>query len=199
MANTIICNELTGAINKSCARNFAKKYYQEAVFINHNDIDKDNSVVGTSGSVGGATCDYTVQMILKSLKKGVQVKLPETGNAIKGFTGKSKTDNGFIQYLHQVQFLMIGADSETKCQMDKLDHGRYAVALQLLDGTIEIYGWENGLTTGDYTYDIVEGGGGSLIVLQSDETAQESMLPLIYKPQTGGDANADFNEQFEAA
>lgn len=196
MANTIVCAELTGAIDFSCARNFPKKYFQEAVIINLNDIDREDSVVG---NLAGPTCDYTVQMVLKSLKKGIQVKLPETGNAIKGFTGKSKTDNGFVQYLHQVQFLMLGASAEAKCQMDKLDHGRFAVALQLTDGTVEIYGWENGLSTADYTYDIAEGGGGSLIVLQSDETAQESMLPLVYKPQVGGDANADFNEQFEAA
>ena len=196
MANTIVCTELTGAIDYSCKRNFPKKYFQEAVIINLNDIDRAQSVIG---NLAGPTCDYTVQMVLKSLKKGIQVKLPETGNAIKGFTGKSKTDNGFVQYLHQVQFLMLGASAEAKCQLDKLDHGRYAVALQLTDGTIEIYGWENGLSTADYTYDIAEGGGGSLIVLQSDDTAQESMLPLVYKPQTGGDANADFNEQFEAA
>ncbi len=196
MANTIVCAELTGSIDFSCARNFPKKYFQEAVIINLNDIDKEASVLG---NLSGSTCDYTIQMVLKSLKKGIQVKLPETGNAIKGFTGKSKTDNGFVQYLHQVQFLMLGASTEAKCQLDKLDHGRYAVALQLTDGTVEIYGWENGLSTADYTYDIAEGGGGSLIVLQSDETAQESMLPLVYKPQTGGDANADFNEQFEAA
>lgn len=196
MANTVTCAELTGAIDYSCVRSFPKKYFQEAVIINLNDIDREDSVVG---NLSGSTCDYTVQMVLKSLKKGIQVKLPETGNAIKGFTGKSKTDNGFVQYLHQVQFLMLGASKEAKCQMDKLDHGRFAVALQLTDGTVEIYGWENGLSTADYTYDISEGGGGSLIVLQSDETAQESMLPLVYKPQTGGDANADFNEQFEAA
>lgn len=196
MANTIVCAELTGTIDYSCVRNFPKKYFQEAVIINLNDIDRAQSVVG---NLAGPTCDYTVQMVLKSLKKGIQVKLPETGNAIKGYTNKSKTDNGFVQYLHQVQFLMLGASKEAKCQLDKLDHGRYAVALQLTDGTVEIYGWENGLSTADYTYDIAEGGGGSLIVLQSDETAQESMLPLVYKPQTGGDANADFNEQFESA
>lgn len=196
MANTIVCAELTGAIDYSCARNFPKKYFQEAVIINLNDIDKEASVVG---NMTGATCDYTVQLVLKSAKKGIQVKLPETGNAIKGFTGKSKTDNGFVQYLHQAQFLMLGASTEAKCQMDKLDHGRFAVALQLTDGTVEIYGYENGLSTADYTFDIAEGGGGSLIILQSDETAQESMLPLVYKPAVGGDANADFNEQFEAA
>jgi len=196
MANTVVCAELTGAIDNSCVRNFAKKYFQEAVFINLNDIDKENSVLG---NIGGPTCDYTIQMLLKSGKKGIQVKLPETGNAIKGFTGKSKDAYNNPQYLHQSQFLMLGASKETKCQMDKLDHGRFVVALQLTDGTVEIYGWENGLSTADYTFDLVEGGGGSLIVLQSDDTAQESMLPLVYKPQALGDANADFNEQFEAA
>jgi len=193
MANNIVCAELTGAIDYSCIRNFPKKYFQEAVIINLNDIDKKNSIIGT---IGTSACDYTLRMVLKSLKKGIQVKLPATGNAIKGFTAKSKTDNGWVQYLHQVQFLMLGASALAKCQMDKLDHGRYAVALQATDGTVEIYGYENGLTTADYTYDITEGGGGSLIVLQSDENAQESMLPLVYKPTALGDANADFNEQF---
>ena len=196
MANNSICSELTGNIDLSCVRNFPKKYYQEAVFINLNDIDRVNSKLG---DLKGATCEYTVQMVLKSLKKGTQIKLPETGSAIKGFYAKSKTDNGFVEYLHQVQFLMLGASSDTKCKMDKLDHGRYVVALQLTDGTVEIYGWEQGLTTADYTYDIQEGGGGSLIVLQSDEKAKESMIPLVYKPAaSNGDSNADFNEQFEA-
>lgn len=194
MANNSICNELTGAIDKSCVRNFPKKYHQEAVIINLHDIDKTNSKVG---SITGSNCEYTVQMLLKSPKKGVQVKIQDSGTSIKGFYAKSKTDNGLIQYLHQVQILMLGVDSETKCQLDKLDHGRYAVAVQLTDDTVEIYGWENGLSTADYTYDITEGGGGALIVLQSDENAQESMVPLVYKPQTGGDANADFNSQFE--
>lgn len=196
MANTVICAELQDGLNLACARNLVKKYFQEAVLINLNDIDRTGS---TEPSMDAATCDYTVQMALKSTKKGVQFKLPESGGSIKGFVAKSKTDNGFVQYLHQVQLFVAGLDSATKCILDKLDHGRYAIALQATDGTVEIYGFKNGLSTGDYTYDIVEGGGGALITLQSDENAQEDYLPLIYKPAAAGDANADFNEQFEAA
>lgn len=195
MANIIVCAELTGSIDNSCNRKFPKGYFQEAVFINFNDIDREASVT----SPIGPTCDYTVQMVLKSGKKGVQVKFPDSGNAIKGFYDKSNDTYNNPQYLHKAQFLMLGASAETKCQMDKLDHGLYVAVLQLKDGTVEVYGWENGLSTTDYTYDIAEGGGGSLIILQSKETEQESMIPLVYKPQTGGDANADFNEQFEAA
>lgn len=191
---TTICAELTEGFNLSCVRNIPKQYRQELVLINFNDIDKKASVLG---NLGGASCDYTVQMVLKQGKKGVQIKLPETGNSIKGFIAKSKTDNGFVEYLHQAQILVVGIDKETKCKLDKLDHGRYVAVLQLSDGTIEVYGWENGLTTGDYTYDIAEGGGGSLIVLQSSETAKETMLPLVYKAQTGGDELADFDSLFE--
>lgn len=190
---TTICAELTEGFDLSCVRNIPKKYVQELVLININDIDRTASVVGNQL----AGCDYTVQLTLKQGKKGVLIKLPETGNAIKGFTAKSKTDNGFVEYLHQVQTLVVGVDKETKCKLDKLDHGRYVAVTKTTNGIIEVHGFENGLSTGDYTYDLVEGGGGSLIVLQSDETAKESMLPLIFKPQGGGDGSADFDSLFE--
>lgn len=193
MANTSICAELTGNVDLSCVRSFPKRYFQEVVLINVNDIDR---TLSDAPDLSTTPCSYTGDLQLLCEQKGIQFKLPETGNSIKGFFGKSKTDNGFVQYLHQVQLLMVGISSDTKCKLDALDHGRYVAVLQGSDGTVEVYGWENGLSTADYTYDIVEGGGGSLIVLQSDENAQESMLPWVHG---GVDANADFNSQFEAA
>lgn len=195
MATSNICAELQDGFDLSCIRNLVKKYAQEAVIINYNDIDR---VASTTSLVDGVTCDYTVQLTLKAGKSGVRIKLPGSGNSIKGFTAKSKTDNGFVQYLHQVQILATGVTAAQKCILDKLDHGSYVIALQAADGTVEIYGFQNGLTTGDYTLDLVEGGGATLIPLQSDETAQEDFLPLVYKPQTGGDAVADFDELFAA-
>lgn len=193
MANTSICAELSGNIDLSCVRSLPKKYNQEVVVININDIDRDASVLGDSTT----GCNYTVNMILKAGKKGVQIKLPDSGSSIKGFYGKSKTDNGFVQYLHQVQILVAGISSEAKCFLDKLDRGRFVVAVQLSDGTVEIYGYENGMSTADYTGDITEGGGANLIILQSDETAQEGLLPLVYKSDPVGTENEDFNSQFE--
>ena len=196
MPTSNICAELQDGFDLSCIRNLVKKYAQEAVIINYNDIDRAAS---TTSLVDGVTCDYTVQLTLKAGKSGVRIKLPGSGNSIKGFTAKSKTDNGFVQYLHQVQILATGVTAAQKCILDKLDHGSYVIVLQATDGTVEIYGFQNGLTTGDYTLDLVEGGGATLIPLQSDETAQEDFLPLVYKPQTGGNAVADFDELFAAA
>jgi len=196
MANTAICAEIDGEIDLSCIRNLSKKYFQEVVIINYNDIDKTASVLG---DFDGATCDYTVQMVLKTGKKGVMFKIPETSGSIFGTAAKTTADvTGLPQYMHLVQILAMGISSEIKCLLDKLGRGKFVVAAQLADGTVEIYGWENGLTTGDYTIDIAGGGGASVVPLQSKENEQEGMLPLIYKPQTGGSANADFNEQFTA-
>ena len=194
MANTAICAELEGNIDLSCLRALVKKYFQEVVIINFNDIDREASTLNMGS---GATCDYTVSMVLKEGKKGVMIKLPENGGTIKGTYAKSTSDLGFNQYLHTVNILMAGASAAIKCALDKLDRGRYVVAAQLSDGTVEIYGWENGLTTGDYTFDLVDGGGGTVIPLQSKEAEQESMIPLIYKSAVTGSENADFNEQFE--
>ncbi|MBT0552516.1 hypothetical protein D1Z97_03300 [Riemerella anatipestifer] len=191
-----ICSELTEGLNVSCQRSIPKRYVQKLVLINFNDIDRVNSTVG---NLGGASCDYTVQMVLKEGKRGVLFQLPENGSSIKGFFAKSTTDNGFVEYLHQLQLLIIGASKEVKCKLDKLDHGRFVGVTLLSDGTYEVYGWENGISTGDYTYDIVEGGGGSIIPLQSDEKAKETMLPLVYKPASSGNADADFDSLFENA
>lgn len=194
MATSAICSELKTGYDLSCKRNFAKGYYQEAVFINFNDIDKSASVLG---DLTGIACDYTVQMLLKDTKKGIRIKLPDNGSTIKGWYDKTTNDRGIVEYIHRVQVLAMGADKETKCKLDALDHGKYVVGLQSTDGTVEIYGYENGISTGDYTYDITEGGGGGIIPLQTKETQAESMLPLAYKPQDGGDAVADFDSLFE--
>lgn len=127
-------------------------------------------------------------------------KIPETSGSIFGTAAKTTADvTGLPQYLHLVQILAIGISAEIKCLLDKLGRGKFIVAAQLADGTVEIYGWENGLSAGDYTIDMAGGGGASVVPLQSKDTEQESMLPLIYKPQASGNANADFNEQFAAA
>ena len=194
MANNIVCAELKGGIDLSCTREISKGYEQEVVIINKNDIDRTTSIEGDISD----PCDYTVQMLLKTGKKGVQLKLPDTSLSVKGFYAKSVDANGNPQYLHQVQIQIFGSESSVKCTLDKLDRGKYVVAVQTLDGIVEIYGFKYGLTTGDYTYDIVEGSGGALITLQSRENAQEVKLPMVYKPQTGGDADADFNAQFAA-
>lgn len=192
MATDTMCRELLEGLNIACIDGLTNKYNQEAVLINFNHVDKANSKVGTVG----AECDYTVQMILKAGKSGVRFKLPDNGSSIFGAYSKSTNDYGLTQYIHTVQLLIVGSTREVKCILDKLDRGRYVAALQTSDGTVEIFGFANGIYTGDYTYNIQEGNGGSLITLQSSEKSQESRLPMVYKSTPEGNEDADFNELF---
>ena len=191
MANTVICAELKAGIDLSCARNITKSYYQQAVIINYNDIDKEASV----DPVLSPICDASVEMILKTGKAGFPFLLSDNGNAVKGYFDKSTTDKGIVEYLHKVDFLI----DEAGCKLDSLDHGRFVVALQRRDGVVEIYGWNNGLSTADYTFDRAESGGLPLITLQSNENTKEGMPPLVYKATAPSTPEADFNAAFEQA
>lgn len=191
MANDAICAEITGEIDMTCLKSLLKKYYQEVVIMNYNDIDRVASVVNTDE----AGCDYTVSLVLKEGKKGVMLKLPEAGGTIKGTFNKTTSPIGFSQYQHIVNILLAGVTADIKCTLDRLDRGKYVLATQIGD-TVEIWGYETGLSTGDYTWDLVDGGGGTVIPMQSKEGEEESMLPMIYKAALAGGENADFNEQF---
>lgn len=172
-------------------------FRQIAVLINLDDIDLD-SVVKTLPDYDTGTCDYTVEFDLKcGGTKGFSIKAIEAGTAIKGYFDKTRNDNGYAQYNHKVDVILSGIDKDVNCVLASLDAGRYAVALLANDGTVVIYGFQNGLSTSDYTYDIVGGGGSAVITLTSNEANPESTLPLIYKAGNGSTAILDFEAEFE--
>ena len=89
----------------------------------------------------------------------------------------------------------MGANEETKVILKHLDFAEYFAAIQYMDGTVEIYGFENGLTSDDYDFDLQTNGGGSFINLVSPESGSEDMPPYVYSPLTGS-ATEDFNNLF---
>lgn len=193
MATASICGSLISGLSADCKAG-VRKFYQQACVINKADIDiytieDPNTTPGT--------CAYKVSFELKVGKTGYKFTGPEAGTTFFGSYDKSRSDLGYAQYSHQVGILVSGISEDVNCILDALDKGSYVVALQLTDGTVVIYGFENGLSTGDYSYNVQEGGGGTQIILQSLDTAPERLLPLIYEPATGGDANADFDSCFD--
>lgn len=174
-------------------------FRQIAVLINLEDIDLA-TVVKTMPNYTLGTCEYSVEFDLKcGGTKGVSIKAIEAGTAIKGYFDKKRNDNGYAQYIHKVDIILSGIDKDVNCVLSSLDVGRYAIALLANDGTVVIYGFSNGLSTDDYTYDIVDGGGSAIITLTSNENNPESTLPLIYKAGLGSTAILDFEAEFENA
>lgn len=192
MAVDSICGNLRNGQDNTCLPTTQRKYFQQAVLINRLDIDYTTSVVTLPSET---ECNYSVAFSLKEDKTGYRFSASESGSSIKGWFDKSRSDLGNAQYIHQVQLLVMNILESSKCVLSGLDLGNFVVALQ--NGqTVEIFGFYNGLSTADYTYDVAEGGGGALINLASLEDNPEGILPLVYKSGTLDGEVADFDANF---
>jgi len=195
MAVASICGTLKNGQDASCIAP-ARRFYQQAVIINKQHIDPASVVISVP-TAEAPDCLYNVEFSLKTGETGYRYTAPEAGSTYKGYFDKTLSDLGYPQYKHNAQILIVGSTEEAKCILDSLSKGKYVVAYQFTDGTVEIYGFENGLTTGDFTYDVQEGGGGTAIVLSSLDIAPENYVPLVYKSGTLGGENADFDSNFD--
>lgn len=192
MATQSLCAKLFAGFDASCDAP-VRKYYQQAVLINKSDIETYSI---TKPDYGTDTCNYKATFSLKVGATGYLFIGPEAGSSFLGSYDKSRSDIGHSQYVHNAQILIAGVDEASKCILDGLDKGSFVAVYQLKDGTVEIYGLVNGLTTGDYSYNIQEGGGGTVILLSSLEDAPESTLPLVYEAAVPGEETADFDSLF---
>lgn len=197
MAVTNICAELKRGQDTSCTSPL-RRYYQQAVVMNKSDIDMTTvQITASDAGTPTPTCAYNVEFTLKEGKTGYLFRGNENGSTYKGYFDKVTNETfGVPDYTHHVQMLVAGVEENSKCILSSLDKGSFVVAMQFADGTVEIYGMQNGMKTDDYTYDTQENGGGTAIILSSRETAPEGYLPLVYKSATPDGETADFDNLF---
>jgi len=202
------CEKLRNGLDLSCG-NVIKNYYQQAVLINREDVLNKQILTSTVSIEDVYECRYKVLFNLKPDLSGFRFSMTENGSTIFGVVEKSVV-NRIPQYLHSVTINVLGVNQTVKCTLKQLDYGDYFVALQLYDGTVEIYGFEFGMTTANYTYDPQNANGGAIIKLQSLSEALEDELPFIYEGGASdfdnlfenvvftphGDFNDDFNNDF---
>lgn len=196
MALASVCGVLLDGQDQSCTPP-KRRYYQQVVVINKSDIDPASVVKSlTDYESPSPVCEYGVSFSLKEGKTGHRFSGIEAGSSYFGTFDKTRSDFGYPQYIHNANLLVVGADAASKCVLSALDKGSYVVAYQFADGTVEIYGFDNGLATGDYSYDIQGGGGGSAVILSSLENAPENDLPYVYISAVPGQEGADFDSNF---
>lgn len=192
------CKQLLKGHDISCLE-VKRKYYQQIVLVNIDDLDEvayDVNDVNHSiafNLVGGATGflyrgNEKVSLYTASFSKTVKKGQP--------------------LYSHSVSLPVIGVSVETKLVLKELDSSNYFAAIQFTDGTIEVYGLENGLTTSDYTFEAQNGLGG--IGLNLVSRFEEEEPPYVYADDAtnfdnlfvgipallGGDFNDDFSDDF---
>lgn len=184
-----ICKKLTAGMTFGCGTSIDKRYAQEVVLINIDDIDT-SSITKEISDAG--EYKHNVSFELKDGKTGYKFVFPANGSGVFGSVEKSQSDLGIVQYSHIANMIMIGADETAKGVLESLDKGR-VIALLKIGQVVEVYGIDNGLSTGDYTLDLQGGAGASAITLVSGEGFEEANLPFVYKPAQGGDVMADFD------
>jgi len=197
MAIPSVCGTLKSGADYSCAAP-QRKYAQQISVINTSDIDRSTIVITAPVGATPTVCAYNVAFDLLAGKKGFHFTGSENGSTYKGYVDTTTSETfGTPDFKHNVQMMVAGVTEEDKCRLDALIRGKFVVALQFADGTIEIYGIQNGLSMVDGTYDIQDGGGGAVMVLSSKDDAPEGFLPLVYKSGTPGSEIADFDADFE--
>lgn len=169
---------------------YTKRYVQKVVLINKDDVLKYEIHQKTDLFEQR----HRIKFSLKNKKKAIPFIGNENGNIFFGHW--SKTDiEGQAQYTHTIQMSILGACEESKLILKKLDLANYFAAVMLSDGVVEIYGFEFGLTTSDYDYDIQNNDGGSIIILSSTKDLLENEMPYIYKSLSGSEIS-DFENNF---
>ena len=181
--------KLRSGLDLSCG-NIVKNYYQQAVLINREDLLNKQILTSTISIDDIYQCRHKVLFNLKTDKTGFLFSASENSSNIYGTVEKSIIE-GIPQYNHSVTINVLGVSESVKCVLKQLDNADYFAALQLFDGTIEIFGFEFGLTTSPYTFDAQNSGGGAIIKLISNPEALEDELPFIY-----GGGSIDFDNLF---
>ncbi len=166
---------------------WVRKYFQQLILINKDDVNTFNILSKVNGD---GSFRHRIQFDLKAGKTGYRFTGLESGNSFFA-TFSKEIDENIPQYLHELQLPVLGATEETKYIIKTLDWANYFAAIQLNNGQIEIYGFENGITTGNYTYDLQGNAGGSFIPLESKDLEDEP--PFVYYSLTPGD---DFDTLF---
>lgn len=173
------CKTLIHEQDLSCT-DVHRKYYQQIVLVNIQDVNEvvydvnENNHAIVFNLVDGAT--------------GYRYRGNENVSLYSASFSKS-TRKGQPLYSHSVSLPVVGVGTTTKLVLKELDLANYFAAIQFRDGTIEIYGFENGLTTENYNFEAQNGLGGIGLTLNSK--FEEDDPPYIY---LGGETN--FNNKF---
>jgi len=189
-----VCEKLRSGLDMSCG-SFTKRYAQQMVLVNRSDVEVKAILTSITNIDDSYECRHRVLFKLYDGRTGFMFKLNENASVIFGSAEKT-VEQGIPQYLHVINAALLGVSEESKCIQKQMDYGDYFAALQYGDGVIEIFGFEYGLSTTDYTYDPQNSGGGSLLKLSNLDDSLEDELPFIYRSGTIGGEIEDFNNLF---
>jgi len=180
---------------------FFRKYYQNVVLINRGDVDQ--VIITTTSDL------HRIQFNLLPDKKGYLFNGNENVGLLNAKFSKKET-KGVPYYTHNVDVFVGGTSELIKTLLKQIDNSNYFAAIQFKNGDVEIYGFENGLTSGTYEYGVQNSLGGAVITMSSKYDEYEP--PYLYHSNSitpdfdglftdipdflGGDFSNDYSNDF---
>jgi len=178
-----------------------RKYYQNVVLINRADVEQA-SITTTSDL-------HRIQFNLLEGKTGYLFNGNENVGLLNAKWNK-REEKGVPFYTHNVDVVVAGTSENIKTLLKQIDNSNYFAAIQFKNGDVEIYGFENGLTSGSYEYAAQSSLGGVVITMSSKFDEYEP--PYLYNSNSitddfdglfanlpnflGGDFSNDYSNDF---
>lgn len=186
----MICQKLMLSKNKPCF-NEVDGVYQQIVFVRKSDLlsfDIDSNL--EDKFIGLEPIAYhRINFKLKDGAKGFRFELSENSSLITASFNKSEKNKSPI-YTHNISFGIHGVTERDKWILKQFDNDSdYFAVLQHKSNLIEVYGFENGFKTENYSYE-----SSSVIDLTSEYPEKEP--PYIYMSEIQGNEILDFDNNF---
>jgi hypothetical protein len=159
------------------------RYYQRAVIVNKADVR--DFFIWKNDTM------HRVSFSLFDGKSGFTFLATEKGASIVGVS--KKTDWDLIpEYQHSVSIIVRSNDEASKVALRQLDVSNVFVALLDYSGGVEVFGFEYGMSSAAYEFNLHDGG--VKLDLTSRDGGFENENPFLYFSKTN--AIEDFNNEF---
>ena len=163
-----------------------KGIYQQVVFIRKSDIDTYSIVSDIIDDIP----THLIRFALKENEKGFRFDFPQNSTVVTASFDKTFS-NGTPKYSHKITIGIDGVSAVDKWRLKQFDLSQdYFVAIQNMNNIVEIYGFQNGFITDNYTFE-------NNVVLNLNSPIPESDVPYIYKSLKIDDEVYDFDNDFD--
>lgn len=206
------CEDLINGYSVGCT-NDQRLFIQKLVLINKSSV-LDYLVKKTSVGIDNAfNCNHNIVFRLKEGERGKLISQIHNARNVFGSHERSE-DSNVSEWTHSVSFIVQGYNENLICFLNNLNTAHYFAAAMLTDGTVIIYGFDNGLRPNNYSIDLQGNNGVTSVKLETAKSEEEQEQPYIYNslastPEndfnnlfadipdfTSGDFNNDFNNDF---
>lgn len=187
-----LCEDILNGYNSGCENN-QRRFVQKIVLLNKSDILEYKILKSRLDINGGLNIDHSIYFRLKDGKKGISVTNIHNGYNVNGTWDFSENDYS-QNYTHSIKFITTGYNDSLAYFLSVINTALYFATLCMSDGTVLVFGFDNGLHSSSYKVDLQGANGVTQITLQTGKNEEEYNAPFIY--QSGNIAQNDFDNLF---